>query len=100
MEVLWFQMFFFVANPNQRALGILSIPGGILIKTGFALVLYSRLYLIVPSNSRILLRCLLAMIIVAGIMNHVPNTVAYLIGMYGPSGMGYKVYHVTMYFDL
>lgn len=100
MEILWLQFFFFVASPNHRALGILSVPGAVLIKTGFTLALYSRLWLIVPSNSRILLRSLLAMIIVAGIINHGPNTVAYIIGMYGPAGLGYKVFHITMYLDL
>ena len=100
MQTLALQLLFFAVQANNKALGVLTVPGNIFVKTGYALILYSRLHHVIPNNSRRLLRTLLGIIISVGVITHVPQIAGFVAAGYSRTGLGYRIYKITMYLDL
>lgn len=100
MQTVALDLLFFAVQANNKALGVLTVPGNVFVKTGYALILYSRLHHVIPNNSRRMLRILLGMIITVGIITHVPQIAGFIAAGYSRNGLGYRVYKIVMYLDL
>ena len=100
MQTLALQLLFFAVQANNKWLGVLTVPGNIFVKTGYALILYSRLHHVVPNNNRRLLRTLLALIIIVGLVTHIPQIAGFIAAGYSHTGLGYRIYKIVMYLDL
>ncbi|OTB17893.1 hypothetical protein K445DRAFT_9746 [Daldinia sp. EC12] len=74
IRAIGFLLKFCVPQANWILTYVLSEVGWVVMVTGFSIVLWSRLHLVIPPSTRIL-RFVLAMIIVDGFLFHVPTVV-------------------------
>ncbi|KAK6953009.1 hypothetical protein Daesc_005306 [Daldinia eschscholtzii] len=74
IRAVGFLLKFCVPQANWILTYVLSEVGWVVMVTGFSIVLWSRLHLVIPPSTRIL-RFVLAMIIVDGFLFHVPTVV-------------------------
>ncbi|KAI1478972.1 hypothetical protein F4774DRAFT_140206 [Daldinia eschscholtzii] len=74
IRAIGFLLKFCVPQANWILTYVLSEVGWVVMVTGFSIVLWSRLHLVIPPSTRIL-RFVLAMIIIDGFLFHVPTVV-------------------------
>ncbi|KAI1469522.1 uncharacterized protein F4812DRAFT_458058 [Daldinia caldariorum] len=74
IRAIGFLLKFCVPQANWILTYVLSEVGWVVMVTGFSIVLWSRLHLVIPPSTRIL-RAVLAMIIIDGFLFHVPTVV-------------------------
>ena len=68
-----------------------------MLKSGFALVLYSRLYLVMPPTRRFLRRVVLISVLVTATLIHVPEAAAAIMLYVAPSPTSIRFYDITGY---
>ncbi|TID21703.1 2-oxoisovalerate dehydrogenase subunit beta [Venturia nashicola] len=93
-----FELRIFVIPVDYWAFSVLYTLAQILIKTGFALVLYSRLNILRPK--RRLLQAAVAMIIVTAVIGHVPFLIRTIATLVGHLDLVERVHDIAEYFEL
>jgi hypothetical protein len=89
-----------VLRPGNKAWTALNIISSIFWLTGFALVLYSRLHLIIPPSHKRVRQGILILIVVDTIAFHTPGIVATIIGAYGSQKLAYEISKHAIYIDI
>jgi hypothetical protein len=89
-----------VLRPGNQGGTALNIICSIFWLTGFALVLYSRLHLIIPSEHRLVRRAILVLIVFDTIAFQAPSITATIIGTYGSQRLAYDISKHAIYIDI
>jgi hypothetical protein len=89
-----------VLRPGNKAWTALNIISSIFWLSGFALVLYSRLHLIIPPSHKRVRQGILILIVFDMIAFHTPGIVATIIGAYGSQRLAYDISKHAIYIDI
>ncbi|RDI85537.1 hypothetical protein Vi05172_g4362 [Venturia inaequalis] len=93
-----FELRIFVIPVDYWAFSVLYTLAQILLKTGFALVLYSRLNILQPK--RRLLQAVVAMIVATAVIGHIPFLIRTIATLVGLQDLVDRVHDIAQYFEL
>jgi hypothetical protein len=94
------QMQMFYMKPGTKALSAFNLPANILIRTGFVLVLYARLRILLPGHTIWHSRRLSIMIIAIAFIKHVPDAATMFYSWNHAGTAGWALYNKTKWLDL
>ena len=87
----------FVLKANNGFLAAGYGIGWVLLKSGFALVLFSRLHLVIPPTRKIVLHMVLASVIATALGIHVPEAAAAIMLFVHPTVTSNRFHDITGY---
>jgi hypothetical protein len=100
LSLLALDLSVFVLPPDHPALNTLHVFGSIVMTTGFMLVMWSRLHIVMPPNQRRLLRLLLVVIVVVVIGIFTPEIAAAVLKTTGRGQTGARLGKIGVFLQM